>query len=192
LIEQALLPSLSRNTSHFYGNYRKQSKFIEQIFPLFNFMDYAWDNFLRAAYVSRGYEKSTSPSSWAGEAMKQRVLVVDDDRLVADTLREVFKVNGYEAEASYSASAALDRARTFQPALMLCDVTMPDESGLQLVEKVHAELPHCKMLLLTAYTSNAGRVELHSRHMQRPLRLLSKPCRPEDLLREAGNLMKSA
>ena len=38
--------------------------------------------------------------------MKQRVLVVDDDRLVADTLNLVFQANGYECEAVYCAADA--------------------------------------------------------------------------------------
>ena len=47
--------------------------------------------------------------------MKQRVLVVDDDRLVADTLNLVFQANGYESEAVYCAADGLARARTFAP-----------------------------------------------------------------------------
>ena len=67
--------------------------------------------------------------------MKQKILVVDDDRLVADTLNLVFLANGFESEARYSAAEGLSRARTFAPQLMLCDVTMPEENGLELAEK---------------------------------------------------------
>ena len=59
--------------------------------------------------------------------MKQRILVVDDDSLVADTLKLVFAANGFESEARYSAAEGLERARTFRPELVLCDVTMPEE-----------------------------------------------------------------
>jgi CheY-like chemotaxis protein len=124
--------------------------------------------------------------------MKQRVLVVDDDRLVADTLNLVFQANGYESEAVYSAAEGLARARTFYPGLLLCDITMPEESGLQLVEKVHHEFPNCKLLMLTAYDSNVIKVEQHATRTKRPLKLLSKPCRPEILLREAHDLLQTA
>jgi CheY-like chemotaxis protein len=124
--------------------------------------------------------------------MKRRVLVVDDDRLVADTLNLIFQVNGYESEARYSAAEGLERARTFEPRLVLCDVTMPEGGGLQLVEAMSREMPDCQMLMFTAYASNAAKVALHSVRMKRPLKLLNKPCRPEDLLREAEELMKSA
>jgi CheY-like chemotaxis protein len=124
--------------------------------------------------------------------MKQRVLVVDDDHLVADTLNLIFQVNGYESEAAYSAAEGLALARTFSPGLLLCDITMPDENGLQLAETLHREMPNCKFLMLTAYASNALKVEQHTTRTQRPLKLLSKPCRPEILLREAETLLQTA
>jgi CheY-like chemotaxis protein len=124
--------------------------------------------------------------------MKTRVLVVDDDRLVADTLSLIFNANGYECEATYSASAAFERARQFVPAMVLCDVTMPEENGLQLADRLQEALPQTRMLMLTAFASNEARVCAHSRRMQRPLKLLSKPCRPDDLLREAQALLRTA
>ena len=124
--------------------------------------------------------------------MKPRVLVVDDDRLVADTLNLVFLANGYDSEARYSAAEGLSRARSFGPQLLLCDVTMPEETGLQLVDKISRELPDVRLLMLTAYASNAEKVDAHSSRTGQPLKLLSKPCRPEELLREATALLKTA
>ncbi len=124
--------------------------------------------------------------------MKQRILVVDDDRLVADTLSLVFEANGYDAEARYSASTGIERARSFAPELVLCDVTMPEANGLQLADTLRRELPDIRILLFTAYANNAAKVDAHSTHTGHPLRLLSKPCRPEELLRECGALLKTA
>ncbi len=124
--------------------------------------------------------------------MKHRVLVVDDDHLVADTLNLVFQANGYESEAVYSAAEGLDRARSFNPGLLLCDVSMPDSSGLQLAETVQQEMPECKLLMLTAYSANVSKVEQHVTRTRRPLKLLNKPCRPEILLREAESLLRTA
>ena len=124
--------------------------------------------------------------------MKQRVLVVDDDHLVADTLKLVFKANGYDSEAVYSAADGLALARTFAPGLILCDISMPEQSGLQLAEVLHDEMPNLKLLMLTAYASNAIKVEQHISRTCRPLKLLSKPCRPELLLQEAHTLLQTA
>jgi CheY-like chemotaxis protein len=121
--------------------------------------------------------------------MKQRVLVVDDDKLVADTLSLIFKANGFEAVACYSAAEGLERARTYGPELLLCDVTMPETTGLELAAKIDREMPECKILMLTAYSTNLAKVGEQSLQMSRPVNVLSKPCRPEDLLREAGALL---
>ena len=124
--------------------------------------------------------------------MKHRILVVDDDRLVADTLSLVFAANGYDAEARYSASAGFERARSFAPGLVLCDVTMPEENGLQLADKLRRELPRTQVLMLSAFASNAAKVDAHSTQTGHPLKLLNKPCRPEELLRECDALLKTA
>lgn len=124
--------------------------------------------------------------------MKQRVLIVDDDPLVADTLNLIFRANGYNSEAVYSAADGLARARTFAPLLLLCDITMPEQNGLELAETVQQEMPQCKLLMLTAYAANNSKVEQHAARTRRPLRLLHKPCRPEILLREASDLLQSS
>jgi CheY-like chemotaxis protein len=121
-----------------------------------------------------------------------RILVVDDECLVADTLGLIFRKHGFEARVSYSAKDALHCARSFSPELLLCDISMPEQSGLQLAEALHHELPDCKLLMLTAYASNAIKVEQHVSRTRRPLKLLTKPCRPELLLHEALTLLQTA
>lgn len=124
--------------------------------------------------------------------MKPRVLVVDDDPLVADTLTWIFQANGYESEARYTAAEGLARARTFLPRLVLCDVVLPGDCGLQLAETIDREIPDCRVLMLTAYSSNADRVAWQSQRMRRPLTMLRKPCRPEELLEEATRMLEMA
>jgi CheY-like chemotaxis protein len=66
---------------------------------------------------------------------------------------------------------------------------MPGQNGLQLAAAISREMPMCQVIMLTAYLSNAARVELEALRMKRPLKLLSKPCRPELLLKEADELL---
>lgn len=102
----------------------------------------------------------------------------------------IFVANGFESEACYSAADGLTRARSFSPSLLLCDVTMPEQTGLQLADAMNREMPACKVLMLTAYSSNAVKVEMQALRMKRPLKLLNKPCRPELLLSEVHALLK--
>jgi len=119
----------------------------------------------------------------------QRVLVVDDDRLVADTLTLIFAKNGFDAKAAYSADQALQCAREFIPHLLLCDVTMPGKDGLALVHDITRELPACRIIVLTGFYSNLKSVGEQARKLSRPLGVLTKPCQPSDLLREAAALL---
>jgi CheY-like chemotaxis protein len=122
----------------------------------------------------------------------KRVLVVDDDRLVADTLTLIFEKNGFHAKAAYSADEALHRSREFVPNLLLCDVTMPGRDGLALVEDMTHELPACHILVLTGFYSNLTNVREKARKLSRPLGILTKPCQPAELLREAAALLATA
>src|SRR5271155_3575765 len=129
------------------------------------------------------------PIKFRRRGAMQRVLVVDDDRLVADTLTLIFERNGFRAKAAYSADEALDRSREFTPNLLLCDVTMPGRDGLSLVEDMTHELPACRILVLTGFYSNLKNVREQARKLSRPLGILTKPCQPTELLREAAALL---
>jgi CheY-like chemotaxis protein len=122
----------------------------------------------------------------------QRVLVVDDDRLVADTLTLIFDRSGFEAKVAYSADEALKCARQFNPNLLLCDVTMPGRDGLALVSDINRELPACRIIVLTGFYSNLKNIREQSSQLARPVGILTKPCQPSELLREAAALLATA
>jgi CheY-like chemotaxis protein len=122
----------------------------------------------------------------------QRVLVVDDERLVADTLTLVFGKGGFDAKAAYSANDAMEHARVFQPDLLLCDITMPGKDGIQLVSEINRELPKCRILFLTGFYSNLSKVRQEASRLSRQVGILTKPCQPDDLLREAAAALATA
>ena len=122
----------------------------------------------------------------------QRVLVVDDDRLVADTLALVFGKSGFDARAAYSADQGLAFAREFNPHLLLCDVTMPGRDGLTLLRDMTKEQPACRVIMLTGFYSNLKSVREQASKLARPVGILTKPCQPAELLREAAALLATA
>lgn len=122
----------------------------------------------------------------------RRVLVVDDDRLVADTLTLIFSKSGFESRAAYSAGHALELAREHEPNLLLCDVTMPDRGGLELANDIAREFPDCRIIMLTAFYSNLKSVREQASKLARPMGILTKPCQPAELLREATEMLATA
>jgi CheY-like chemotaxis protein len=122
----------------------------------------------------------------------QRVLVVDDDRLVADTLALIFQKDGFEAKAVYTADDGLKYAHQFSPNLLLCDVTMPDRDGLSLLRDVAQDLPSCRIIVLTGHYSKLNPLRDQSKKLPRPVGILTKPCQPAELLRQAKDMLATA
>ncbi|RXH55220.1 response regulator [Granulicella sibirica] len=119
----------------------------------------------------------------------QRILVVDDEHLTADTLGLIFHKNGFEVRTAYSSEEAIACARDFQPELLLCDITMPGKDGIELMVEIGKAFPACQILVLTGYYSNLSPVHDHVRKMPHPARVLTKPCNPRELLRTAGAML---
>jgi YesN/AraC family two-component response regulator len=122
----------------------------------------------------------------------QRVLIVDDEQMVADTLAMIFQKRGFLVRTAYSTQEAMEQARDFQPDLLLCDISMPGKDGLILVDEINRELPNCRILVLTGFYSNHKAVREAATRLSRPVGILTKPCRPEDLLREASAVLAHA
>lgn len=121
-----------------------------------------------------------------------RILVVDDECLVADTLGLIFRRHGFDARVAYSAQTALESARNFSPDLLLCDITMPERDGVELMAAMNRELPECQVLVLTGYYNNVLRVREECARQKRSAHVLTKPCHPAELLRQAGELLAHA
>jgi PAS domain S-box-containing protein len=80
-----------------------------------------------------------------------RVLVVDDNRDAADSLVEIMRLSGNEAEAVYDGRAALDYCATSMPDVVLLDIGLPGLNGYEVAERIRA-MPNGSELLLIAVT----------------------------------------
>jgi CheY-like chemotaxis protein len=80
---------------------------------------------------------------------KARVLVIDDDRAVADTLVLVLKFSGYDAVAVYSGEEGLQLARQAAYDHLVTDVMMEPMNGIQVSLAMRAICPDCKVLLMS-------------------------------------------
>ncbi len=87
----------------------------------------------------------------------RRILVVDDDPMVATTIQRVLRPEGYDVDVALGGVAALDRAREQRPDLVVLDLMMPGIDGLEVCRQLRAtgDLP---ILMLTARSGTADRV----------------------------------
>jgi CheY-like chemotaxis protein len=114
-------------------------------------------------------------------ARKPRVLVVDDEQVIADTLAKILDLNGYEASAVYSGTAAVESARSLQPDLVISDVIMADMNGIEAAIHIRSFLPSCKILLFSGQAATADLLE-NARAQGHEFEILAKPVHPADLL----------
>lgn len=75
----------------------------------------------------------------AAPRMTHRVLVIDDNAVVANALRTILELEGYTVEVAFDGEQGLERARTFLPHFVLCDIVLPKLNGYQLATRLRAE-----------------------------------------------------
>jgi CheY-like chemotaxis protein len=121
-----------------------------------------------------------------GQPSKPRVLVVDDERVIADTLAIILNQNGFDASAVYTGTAAVDRARETKPDLIISDVIMPDMNGIEAAIRIRQALPGCKILLFSGQAATADLLE-KARAQGHEFEILAKPVHPQDLLAKLRN-----
>jgi CheY-like chemotaxis protein len=80
---------------------------------------------------------------------KKRILVVDDQAVVADAITAILEMDGHTTEAVSSAFAALDKYERDRYDLIVTDCSMPGMTGLELAEKIKAQDSAQPILLLS-------------------------------------------
>lgn len=78
-----------------------------------------------------------------------RVLVVDDDAQVASLLRELLSTMGYAVKASLSGEDALDEVLTFEPDVVLLDLTLPGITGGEVLDALRQTHPRIPVIAMT-------------------------------------------
>jgi CheY-like chemotaxis protein len=119
--------------------------------------------------------------SKGGQSKKPKVLVVDDEPVIADTLTIILNQSGFIASAVYTGLAAVERAREDRPDLIISDVIMPDMNGIEAAIRIREILPGCKILLFSGQAATADLLE-KARIQGHEFEILAKPVHPQDLL----------
>src|SRR3954469_14526698 len=93
--------------------------------------------------------------------MPMRILVVDDERAVRESLRRALTLDGYEVELASDGEEALERfsAPTPEPDAVVLDVLMPRVNGLEVCRRLRAAGNRIPVLMLTARDQVEDRVE---------------------------------
>lgn len=112
---------------------------------------------------------------------KARVLVIDDDRMVADTLAMVLNVSGFDAVAAYSGESALELARLTPFDKLVTDVMMEPMTGIQAALAFSHIYPNCQILLMSGNERTAKLLQ-EAADAGHQFEILAKPIHPTVIL----------
>ena len=85
--------------------------------------------------------------------MAQRLLIVDDETTLCDSLRRVFERDGYEVATAGEAEAGLHLFEEGTFDLVLSDILLPGMSGIEFLEAIKKQAPEQIVIVMTAYAS---------------------------------------
>jgi DNA-binding NtrC family response regulator len=119
---------------------------------------------------------------------RHRVLIVDDERTIADTLALVFSSGGYETQTAYTAEQAIEIIAEWLPDLAIIDVVLPHTNGIDLPILLTAQCPACRVLL---FSGQAVTDDLLAEAAKKGYKfeILAKPTHPTVMLETALNLL---
>ena len=111
--------------------------------------------------------------------MKGRILLVDDNVAMCDTMEDILRDKGFEPFSAYSCAEGVKLARQRQPQVALLDLKLPDGLGTELLASLKELDPDCVCIIATAFAdveSALSALERGAYHY------LHKPVRPAELL----------
>lgn len=117
-----------------------------------------------------------------GEGRRPRVLIADDEKNIADTIRIVLSKEGIEAASVYSGRAAVEKAVEWKPDILLVDYAMPDLNGLEAARRICERHTKCRVLILSAL-AEVYELRQELLRCEYPYEVLEKPIHPTELVR---------
>ena len=118
------------------------------------------------------------------------ILVVDDERIIADTLSIILSKCGYCAMTAYNGREALEMAEAVPPELLITDVMMPGMTGIELAIAVTGSVPDCRVLLFSGQAATRDLL-LEARDAGRDFVIMTKPIHPSDMLKRVHESLGS-
>lgn len=119
---------------------------------------------------------------------QRRILVVDDETSIADTLALILRAQFYEVRVAYSAEQAIEVIAEWRPDLVIIDVILPRMNGIDLAIVAKANYPGCHVLLFSGHSNTTVLLEEAGRKGHQ-FEVLAKPVHPTLMLERVSTLL---
>ena len=131
--------------------------------------------------------RAAGPEHRRRNGCRGRVLIVDDEEVIASTMQEFLQGEGYEAAVAFDAPTALAVAEAFEPDVALCDIQLPGVDGIELLDRLLLARPETLVLIITAYATVESAVAAFRRGAHD---YLMKPVLFDELLAKLDRLIR--
>ncbi len=111
---------------------------------------------------------------------RQRILLVDDDRDILSSFRELLTIHGYDVDTARTGREATDKSVAKVYNLAVIDMKLPDMEGIELLARFHRNYPRPKKIMITGYPTMENAIS--SVNLQADAYII-KPVNPEEFLR---------
>lgn len=117
-----------------------------------------------------------------------KILIVDDERVFADTLAHIFLSEGYQTRSAYSAEQAIEMIAQWIPDLVITDIILPKMHGIDLAILLKSTHPGIVVMMISGQISTAALVDDAEKSGHR-FNILAKPVPVPELLAGASKLL---
>lgn len=107
-----------------------------------------------------------------------KILVVDDDKLIRWSLKEMFSQEGYDVDTVATAAEALTHVEDTNYNLICADIDIEDENGIEMLKKLKMVQPEVKIIILSAYSRNQIEPQVEELSI---LSIIEKPFQSEQI-----------
>ncbi|MGB6691255.1 MAG: response regulator [Terracidiphilus sp.] len=121
-------------------------------------------------------------------ARNGKILIVDDEVHISETLSLVFSAQGYEVRAANSAEQAVEILAHWQPDVAVLDVMLPQMNGIDLALVIQSNYPACRLLLISGHPETGALLE-EARAKGHRFDILAKPVHPAYILAAVSDLL---
>jgi CheY-like chemotaxis protein len=115
------------------------------------------------------------------QTKKLKVIVIDDEALIADTVAEILNHEGLDATPICDPVEAIRLAQAMQPDVVLSDVIMPGMNGIEAGIKIREVAPRCRIILFSGQAATVDLLE-QARKQGHRFEIVGKPVKPEQLI----------
>ena len=80
-----------------------------------------------------------------------RILVVDDERSIRNTLKDILEYEKYEVDLAEDGNKAIEKVKTAEYDIVLCDIKMPGLDGIEVLEKLGELTPDTPVVMISGH-----------------------------------------